>query len=60
MVDTPDSAAATQWELERLKTWAEKHANKFSKGKCKILYLKKNNPRNQYIMRAKQMEKINK
>jgi len=45
VVDTPEGCAAIQGDLE---SWAERNLMKFSKGKCKVLHLGRNNPMHQY------------
>jgi len=48
VVDTPAACAAIQQELNRLESWAERNLMKFSKGKCRVLLLGRNNPMHQY------------
>ncbi|TRZ26833.1 hypothetical protein HGM15179_000303 [Zosterops borbonicus] len=48
MVDTPEVCAPLQKGLDRLERGAEKKYLKFSKGKCRVLPLRKNNPRHQH------------
>jgi len=48
VVDTPEGCAAIQRDLDRLEGWVERNVIKFSKGKCKVLHLGRNNPMHQY------------
>lgn len=41
----PESCAALQKDFDRLEGYAEKNCLKFSKGKCRVLHLEKNNPK---------------
>lgn len=43
VADIPEVCAALQKDLNRLERWAEGNCLKFSKGKCRILHLGKNN-----------------
>lgn len=44
VVDTPESHAAIQRHLDRLKKWIDRNLMKFRKGKCKTLHLGRFNP----------------
>lgn len=46
MIDKPEGYAAFQRDLDRLEKWSQKDLMKFSKGKCKVLPLRRNNSRN--------------
>ncbi|GAB0210022.1 mitochondrial enolase superfamily member 1 [Grus japonensis] len=48
VVDTPEDCAAIQLYLDRLESWMERNQMKFSKGKCRVLHLGRNNPKHQY------------
>ncbi|KAJ7428128.1 hypothetical protein BTVI_01280 [Pitangus sulphuratus] len=47
VVDIPECCAAIQKDLDRLERWAEKNHLKFSRGKCSVLHLGRNNPMHQ-------------
>jgi len=48
VVHTPEGCAAIQCDLRRLESWAQRSLMKFNKGKCRVLYLRRNNPMHQY------------
>ncbi|PKU40376.1 rna-directed dna polymerase from mobile element jockey-like [Limosa lapponica baueri] len=50
VADTPEGCATIQQDLERLESWAETNLVKFNKGKCRVLYLGRNNPIHQYTL----------
>ncbi|GAB0182590.1 mitochondrial enolase superfamily member 1 [Grus japonensis] len=56
VADTPDGYAAIQGDHNRLKKWADMNFMEFNKGKCKVLHLGKNNPRQQYLLGTNQLE----
>ncbi|GAB0188721.1 mitochondrial enolase superfamily member 1 [Grus japonensis] len=48
VADTPEHCTTIQRDLDRVENWAERNQMKFNKGKCMVLHLGKNNPRDQY------------
>jgi len=56
VVDTPEGCAAIQRDLDRLESWAQGNLMKFNKGKCRVLYLGRNNPMYQYKIRGDLLE----
>ncbi|KAJ7420338.1 hypothetical protein BTVI_21739 [Pitangus sulphuratus] len=56
VADASEHSVALQRDLERLKTWAEKNHLKFNMGKCRVLHLRRNNPRHQYKLGAAPLE----
>lgn len=55
VADTPEGLAAIQKDLDRLEKWAERNLMQFNKGKYKVLYLERNNPRHRYMLGATQL-----
>ncbi|KAK4811157.1 hypothetical protein QYF61_019788 [Mycteria americana] len=49
VVDTPEGCAAIQRDLDRLEKWADRILIQFSKRRCKVLHLRRNNPMHQYM-----------
>lgn len=45
MIDKPEGYAAIQRDLDRLEKWSQKNLTKFSKGKFKVLPLRRTNSR---------------
>ncbi|GAB0209103.1 mitochondrial enolase superfamily member 1 [Grus japonensis] len=56
VADTPEDHAVIQRDLDRLEKWADRNLMKFNKGKCKVLHLRRNNPMQQYMLGATQLE----
>ena len=52
----PEGRAAIQRDLGRLEKWAKRNLMQFKKGKCKVLHLGRNNPVQQYMLAAAQLE----
>jgi len=56
VVDTQDGCAAIQTDKNSPEDWAHKNLMKFSKGKCTVLHLGRNNPRHQYMLGDDKLE----
>ncbi|KAK4825798.1 hypothetical protein QYF61_002382 [Mycteria americana] len=48
IIDIQEGRAAIQRNFDRLEKWIDKNLMKFTRGKCKVLPLRRNNPRHQY------------
>ncbi|KAJ7422903.1 rna-directed dna polymerase from mobile element jockey-like [Willisornis vidua] len=48
VADTPEGLSAIQQDLDRLESWEERNLIRFNKGKCRVLYLGRNNPKYQH------------
>ena len=46
--DTPAGCAAIQRDLDRLESWVGRNLMKFSRGKCRVLHLGRDNPTQQH------------
>jgi len=56
VANTQEDCAAIQPDWGRLESWAERKLMKFSKGKCSVLHLGRNNPMQQYRPRTDLLE----
>jgi len=56
VADTPEGCAAIQRDLDRLESWVQRNLMKFSKGKCQVPHLGRNNPMYQYRLGADLLE----
>lgn len=46
---TSEDHAATQRVLDKLEKWADRNLVNFNKQKCKVLHLRRNNPKHKYV-----------
>jgi len=51
-----ESHVDIQRDLNRLEEWANRNVMKFIKEKCQIFHLWRNNPKQQYMLEASQLE----
>jgi hypothetical protein len=59
-VDSVEAGNQLQSDLDNLVDWADKRQMRFNSDKCKVLHLRKNNPKRVYEMRIHgRQEKIN-
>ncbi|PKU40496.1 rna-directed dna polymerase from mobile element jockey-like [Limosa lapponica baueri] len=56
VADTPEGCATIQRDLDRLGSWPERNLMKFNTGKCRVMHLGRNNPKNQYRLWADLLE----
>jgi len=56
VADTLEDCAAIQRDLDRLESWAERNLMRFTKGKCRVLHLGRNNPMHWDRLRADLLE----
>jgi len=52
VADALEGRAAIQRDIHRQEKWADRNLMKFSKEKCKVLQLGRNNSRHQYMLVA--------
>ena len=51
LTNTPEGCVTIQ-DLDRLESWAERNSMRFSKSKCRVIHLARNNPLHQYRLRG--------
>jgi len=56
LANTLDACTAIQRDLDWLEKSSNKNIMKFSKGKCHVLQLSRNDPMHQYTLGARQLE----
>lgn len=56
VADSSEGCAAIQRELDTLERWIDKNFMKFSKGKCKVWHLGKDNSRHRYKLGSDLLE----
>ncbi|KAJ7412640.1 rna-directed dna polymerase from mobile element jockey-like [Pitangus sulphuratus] len=56
VTDIPEACAAISWDLDRLESSVERNLMGFNRGKCRVLYLGRNNPKYQYRLGADLLE----
>ena len=55
--DAPEDCATIQRDLNRLEKWSDRNLMKFSKKKCRVLHLDRNNSKNRHVLGATQLER---
>lgn len=55
--ESPKGHAVFQMHINRLEEWEDRNIINFSKGKCNVLHLGRNNYRHQYLLEATQLER---
>lgn len=54
--DMPEGHIAIQIDIDRLEKWADRNHMQFHNKKCKVLHLGRNNPMQQHMLGAAQVE----
>ncbi|KAK4830155.1 hypothetical protein QYF61_008666 [Mycteria americana] len=53
---TPQGWSTIKRDLDRLEKWADRNLVEFSKGRCQVLPLGRNNPKHQYMLSDKRLK----
>ena len=56
-MDTEEGRAALQEALRKLELWAARWGMEFNISKCKVMHFGRNNPRHDYVMNGRLLEK---